>query len=769
MANKQSLSFDWNFMAGYEAHYIDGLPEQSEKVDLPHTVKMLPYHYFDESSYQGLFTYEKRFDDLYPSLPTKILHFSGVMLQMQVFFNGINLGHFISGFLPVDIDISKLIKPKGNLLIVIVDTREDKTIPPFGDIVDYLTFGGIYRAVDIYAHPSSYIDSLAISADMEGHLEVKTALVNPDPSLKVSHILCREGKVVAEFLGEVYDLPSPRLWDVDDPYLYTLKTFYGDDEREDNVGFRSASFTSEGFYLNNKKVKIRGLNRHQTYPYFGAAAPASLQEDDANILKFGLGANLVRTSHYSDDESFLSHCDRIGLLLIDEIPGWQHISSDKKWRANLRDFTVRMIKKERNHPCLVAYGLRIDESKDDHELYASLESIKKEMDLGRQSIGVRNFKQSELLEDVYGYNDFACCSTEKGLDDPVTYIEGKHPILVTEHNGHMFPTKSYDAESKRREHALRHGRVLDDSYSYPNLSGTCAWCAFDYNTHKDFGSGDRICYHGLADIFRLPKPAGELYASQSLANTFYVMGNLDPGEEDGCKLQGPYIFTDAEYVDAYHGDLYVGRYYPAKDEFPHMPHPPVHVKDLLGASLKTLGYSEKECKALLLPIAQFAAQGQDSLTLKQKLTLFRILKRHNKDVGKAVEDIQNLLIGRGEKAKPYKFIGYKKGEAFASKTVSMSTSWHYELSYSKNELVNASTYDALRVSVRKLDQNGTLMAYADDTLLLETEGPVEIMGPKVVSLVGGGISVYLRSKKGKGKACLKINGESNLRLDIDVK
>ncbi len=771
MPKTQSISYSWGFLPGYEPRYVEGLPEEAERVDLPHTVKLLPYHLFDEGEYQGLYTYEKRFDDENPDLPVKILHFDGVMLQMQVYFNGIGLGHFVSGYLPVDIDVSKLIKPKGNLLIVVVDSREDKKIPPFGDIVDYMTFGGIYRAVKVIAHPSSYIDSLAISADMEGHLEVKTKLINPTPELKVSHVLCREGKPIAEFLGEVYDLSAPRLWDLDDPYLYTLKTIYGDDEREDQVGFRSVRFTPDGFFLNGRNVKIRGLNRHQTYPYFGAAAPAALQEDDANILKFGMGANLVRTSHYSDDESFLDHCDRIGLLLIDEIPGWQHIDQDKKWRATCRDFAYRMIMKERNHPCLVAYGLRIDESQDDHELYSTLEQVKKELDPKRQSIGVRNFKQSELLEDVYGYNDFSCDSLSHGLDDPLSDVKGRHPVLVTEHNGHMFPTKSFDVEAKRVEHALRHARVMDDSYSYDELCGSVAWCAFDYNTHRDFGAGDRICYHGLSDIFRLPKPAAYFYASQGLENTFYVMGNLDPGEENGCKLKGPYIFTDADFVDVYHGELYVGRYYPAKDEFPHLPHPPVHVDDLLGSTLKSLGYSDKECRALSAPISQYAAQGLDSLSAKEKLTLFRILKRHNPDLGKAVLEIQDLLIGRGEKAKPYRFIGYKNDVPFAEKTVSMSSSWHYELSCSKDSLVNGETYDALRVSIRKLDQNGTLMPYANDCLLLEASGPIEIMGPSHVCLVGGGISVYVRSKSVSkpSKAELKIYGEENLSLSISVK
>mgnify|MGYP002524225955 FL=1 len=771
MAKQQYINFDWSFFPGYEESYLDSMPPQAIKVDLPHNVKALPYHYFDEGEYQGLFTYEKIFDDENPCFPVKFLHFDGVMLQMQVYLNGMNLGHFVSGYLPVDIDVSKLIKEKGNRLLVIVDSREDKSIPPFGDLVDYMTFGGIYRKVSLISHPSSYVSSLFIKADMDGHLEVKTSLANPNPELKVSHILYRGDKVEAEFLGEVLDLSSPHLWTLDDPYLYTLKTIYGDDERIDNVGFRSAVFTPEGFFLNRVKTKIIGVNRHQTYPYFGAAAPDSLQRDDANIIKFGLGANLVRTSHYSDDESFLDQCDRIGLLLVDEVPGWQHIGTEKKWRAQLRDFCYRMILKERNHPCLVAYGLRVDESKDDHELYSSLQQIKKDLDPSRQSLGVRCFKHSELLEDVYAYNDFVCAGLSKGLDDPKTYVKGKHPVLVSENMGHTFPTKQADTNAKRLEHALRHARVLDDSFSHPNLCGSVAWCAFDYNTHKDFGSGDRICYHGLSDIFRLPKYAAFLYASQTLPNTFFVAGNLDLGEEDGSYLRFPYVFTDADYVELYHGDKFVGRYYPDREEFPHLPHPPVKVDDLLGASVLSLGFTEKEASALRGPVMKYACKGPASLSLSEKLTLYRIVKRHFASFEEGAAKIQDLMLGRGEKERPFLFRGYKNKTLFAEKAVCMSRSWHYELSSSASSLKNGASYDALRVSIRKVDQNGTPMAQGNDVLLLEAEGPIQIMGPSRVALVGGGISVYLRSLRveEKQKAALKIYApDQELSFDLEV-
>ena len=97
------------------------------------------------------------------------------------------------------------------------------------------------------------------------------------------------------------------------------------------------------------------------------------------------------------------------------------------------------------------------------------------------------------------------------------------PYMVTEFNGHMFPTKSIDNELGQNEHVLRHLEVLNAAYGDSNNAGAIGWCAFDYNTHKDFGSGDRICYHGVMDMFREPKFASHVYSSQDDAKNGVVL------------------------------------------------------------------------------------------------------------------------------------------------------------------------------------------------------------------------------------------------------
>ena len=157
--------------------------------------------------------------------------------------------------------------------------------------------------------------------------------------------------------------------------------------------------------LNNEKVKLRGINRHQSYAYTGYAMPESMQRLDADIIKNELGMNAVRTSHYPQSKHFLDRCDELGLLVFTEIPGWQHIG-DEEWKKVLCQDTEEMVLQNRNHPSVILWGVRVNESCDDDELYTMTNNIAHELDKTRFTAGVRNFKKSNLLEDVYTYNDF---------------------------------------------------------------------------------------------------------------------------------------------------------------------------------------------------------------------------------------------------------------------------------------------------------------------------------------------------------------------------
>ncbi|HEY9012868.1 MAG TPA: glycoside hydrolase family 2 TIM barrel-domain containing protein, partial [Devosia sp.] len=366
-----------------------------------------------------------------------------------------------------------------------------------------------------------------------------------------------------------------------------------------SFGFRTVEFTTEGFLLNGKPLKLRGLNRHQSFPYSGYALGRAAQERDAEILKHELHLNIVRTSHYPQSTWFLDHCDRIGLLVFEEIPGWQHIGGEG-WKAESVENVRRMITRDWNHPSIIIWGVRINESQDDHEFYLETNRLARELDKTRQTGGVRYITDSELLEDVYTMNDFILGNEELGGNRPrtalrpiseTTGLQKPVPYMITEFGGHMYPTKSNDQEQRQAEHVRRHLEVLDAAYGNPGISGAIGWCAFDYNTHKDFGSGDRICHHGVMDMFREPKFAAYVYASQCEPHEEVILKPVTfwaRGERNIGGVLPLIVLTNCDEVEFEYGDLPAKRIGPDRENFPHLPHAPV-VIDRRHFSDKELG------------------------------------------------------------------------------------------------------------------------------------------------------------------------------------
>ncbi|MEI9971594.1 MAG: glycoside hydrolase family 2 TIM barrel-domain containing protein [Ignavibacteriota bacterium] len=358
-----------------------------------------------------------------------------------------------------------------------LDSTERADIPPFGNAIDYLTFGGIYRGVELRVVPKTHLSNVfakpvrvmsndravAVRCYLDGPIDKPIAITaelrDGDRVLKTTtanvsapadhHDLTLEG------LGDI------QLWDLKHPKLYTVTVRLDNgDAYSTRIGFREAHFSERGFYLNGEHIKLRGLNRHQTYPYVGGAMPARVQVADARVLRRELKCNIVRTSHYPQSPYFLDACDELGLVVLEEIPGWQTIG-DRAWQDLAVDNVGRMIQRDWNHPSIVLWGVRINESPDDHDFYLRTNERAHSLDDSRPTGGIRNRYDSELLEDVFTMNDFGF-----PLRPP------NHPAyLNTEFNGHMFSTKRFDSV----DHVPNTSSAMPVSMTnWPPMSGTPA-------------------------------------------------------------------------------------------------------------------------------------------------------------------------------------------------------------------------------------------------------------------------------------------------------
>ena len=227
-----------------------------------------------------------------------------------------------------------------------------------------------------------------------------------------------------------------------------------------------------------------------------------------------LGCNAVRTCYAPPSPAFLDACDELGLLVFPEMPGWQHIG-DEVWQAQALQNCREMVCQYRNHPSIFLWGARISGSPDNEAFYKRTNEAIHRLDPTRPTAGTRSTRKSQLLEDVYAYNDYSYAGRGAGCENRAAVTpDTRKGYLISAFGGQNFPAKPFDDEPHRLVQALHHAAVLNDSIAQPGVAGSFGWCMTDYNTHREFGSGDRICYHGVMDLFRNPKLSAAVYASQ---------------------------------------------------------------------------------------------------------------------------------------------------------------------------------------------------------------------------------------------------------------
>lgn len=818
MAEKIYINNDWKYTEEYGEKLLqwDFDEDGMEQVRLPHTCKETPYHYFDESTYQMVSGYRKWiFVPEEWSGKSVRLTFEGVAHAAEVYLNGEKMAEHHCGYTAFTVELGEKLKiGEQNLITVKVDSRESLNIPPFGYAIDYMTFGGIYRDAYLEITEKVYLKDVFVTArpkkqaagivcaqvTIEGEFPERTGgLSNADSFLRMSdagYVLRQSlrrrttGQADEEEYRQIWEVPVAAqvtkqetnvgqidLWDVDSPVLYEVKTellLEGRvlDEKVVTCGFREAVFRRDGFYLNGRKLKLRGLNRHQSYPYVGYAMPESMQKLDADILKNELGVNAVRTSHYPQSHYFLNRCDEIGLLVFTEMPGWQHIGNEE-WKLQAIENVKDMVIQYRNHTSIILWGVRINESQDDDDFYRRTNAAAHELDPYRQTGGVRAGKKSSLLEDVYTYNDFVHDGKQKGCEPKaaVTSDTGK-PYLISEYNGHMFPTKAFDNEERKAEHAIRHANVLDAVAAQEDIAGCFGWCMFDYNTHKDFGSGDRICYHGVMDMFRNAKPAAAIYASQQEKTPILeISSSMDIGEHPGCNRGMIYLFTNADSVRMYKNDRFIKEYRREDSQYRHLKHGPIVVDDFLGDTIEKLGiYKPAQAKAIKDLLNAVARFGMTGIPKKLYWSVLKLLTIYHMKMEQAVELYTAHVGDWGGTATTYRFEALKDGKVVRTITKEPMKKAHLQISVSQTELVEQNTYDVAAVRIKAIDEHENLLCFGAMPVELSTEGAIEIIGPKLITLQGGMSGTYIKSKgiSGKGTLIVRAAQMEEIRQEFTV-
>lgn len=291
--------------------------------------------------------------------------FEGSMTDTRVLIDGKQVGPVHQGgFTEFSYDVTPYIRPgkKQKLEVEVSKESANASVNSAERRADWWLFGGIYRPVYIEALPSRHISGVSIDARADGKLTAKIRTNGASPSDAVNVTL--DGRKPRTMKAEYSDaekcfivkadFPDVSVWTPETPNLHNVTFTLGGKNGHsvtERIGFRTIEFVPhDGLYLNGRKLIVKGTNRHCFHPETGRATSKALSISDARLLKY-MNMNAVRC-HYPSDRHFLEACDSLGLLYLDEFPGWQTRYDDTTAVKLLPEFVQRDV----NHPCVFIWA-----------------------------------------------------------------------------------------------------------------------------------------------------------------------------------------------------------------------------------------------------------------------------------------------------------------------------------------------------------------------------------------------------------------------------
>ncbi len=767
------MNVGWTFAEGFDERVVNQ-PITGETISVPHSVMEVKNGYFDETITQRVVTYQKVFSYDKAKNHRYVIRFEGVMARATVYLNGQWIGTHIGGYVAFEFEVTDVLE-KDNILTLKVDSLETGDHPPFGGQIDYLTYGGVYREVMILEMSMDRITRFLVDADQK-RLNARIEIDGETRTRKVDLLITdQEGTQMSlhqesDALSIRFESDHPLLlWTIERPKLYTA-TLHIDGEAvmSTRFGARSVKVDQNGFYLNGQKVFLRGLNRHQSYPYVGYAMPKSAQEEDAELLKHTLGVTVVRSSHYPPSKHFLNRCDELGLLVFTELPGWQHIGDDA-WKAHAMNDLRDMMIEHYNHPSIVIIGTRINESPDDDAFYEATRDLAKSIDTTRPTGGVRYIQKSHVFEDIYTFNDFVHTGDNEGIRKKKDVTSTKHPYLITEHNGHMFPTKSFDNEERRISHAMRHFKVMNDAYKQDGVMGVIGWCMNDYHTHKAFGSNNHICHHGVMDIGRNMKYAASAYASQGESPYLDVLSMMHLGDRASGVIKEVVVATNLDAVELMIGDEMIGIHTRKKDRYKDLPYAPIVIDDLVGNQIETHERFSKKDARKIKNILLETMRNNLKMSVFSKLVLGLMMVKYKMSYPEAVGLYTRYVGGWGAENRTFTFVGLKDGKRVIKVQKGFDDQYALELKTTRPVMTITDTYDVSRVTVEMKNALGERAFYANDVITINVDGNLRLIGDQSIAMQGGVQSFWVRADEpGQGNVTITSAHHATLSVAIQT-
>ncbi len=525
-----SLDGQWKAIVDpYETGYYDYRYEPSSngyfKNEKPKTPSDLIEYDFDTSEslavpgdwntqkeklllYEGTIWYRKTFDYQKSANARVFVYFGAANYVADVYLNGEKIGRHEGGFTPFNFEVTKLIRDKGNFLIVKVDNKRRRDAVPTMN-TDWWNYGGLTREVKIVETPAAFVqdyfiqlqkgsrDKIAGWVRLNGNnLSQKVTVRIPEARISKSFTTDKDGFVKIEFNAEL------TLWSPDNPKLYDVVVEAETDSVKDQIGFRSIEARGTDIVLNGKPIFLRGVCIHEEAPFRGGRAFSN--EDAKTLLGWAkeLGCNFVRLAHYPHNEAMIREADRLGIMVWSEIPVyWTILWENTSTLENARNQLSEMIARDKNRAAILIWSMANETPLSN----ARLTFLKALVDHARSLDSTRLISaamerhyvddNTQMIDDPLGeYLDVLGCNEYvgwyEGTPEKADRVQWKttyqKPLIMSEFGGDAPYGRHGDVLARwteeYQENLYEHQVKMLKRISF--LRGTCPWILMDFRSPR---------------------------------------------------------------------------------------------------------------------------------------------------------------------------------------------------------------------------------------------------------------------------------------------
>ena len=467
--SKTNINENWAYLENDSEELPNTENKEWQSISLPHSWNSIDATDLDPGYRRNASWYAKSLaiDEVIPN-QNYFLYFEGANINSRVFVNGEFAGSHIGGYIGFEIDITEFIQKGVNEILVRVDNGYDPEVIP-SQKSDFFIFGGITRDVWFITKPKIHIANIQITTPIVSNekatLNIETTLKNIESSTNLSlkaNLLNPKGDEIATQSVSVSEastnilfdeIINPELWDTTNPNLYTVSVSLVEnnkvkDQVEDKVGFRWFEFVKNGpFYLNGKRLLLRGTHRHEEHAGVGAAMSNKQHRADMELIK-EMGANFVRLAHYPQDPEIYKACDELGILVWDELPWCRGGVGNETWKTNTKNMLNEIITQNYNHPSIIIWSLGNeiywlpdfeggDDTTEINSFLAELNDLSHKLDPARKT-AIRKYYEGSHIVDVFspsiwsGWYSGSYKSYQKAIDK---YKKEYNHFLHAEYGG----------------------------------------------------------------------------------------------------------------------------------------------------------------------------------------------------------------------------------------------------------------------------------------------------------------------------------------------